>query len=632
MRTRSDRQTTLWFATLAVALTCQQLRATDYHVATAQDLQTALSLAAASTVSNNIYMTNGYYGGNFNYNCTNTGGLTLRAEPGVAATQIIIDGLAAGRDMTVASTGAGTITVQGMTFLRNCGSTGNAALRIAAGTNAAIVIQSCEFLSPPNTAGIGLELDSGLTAAISNCVVTGLATNNTGFAGTGILVSGITGTANIQNCTVSLNNNQGVIILGTVTPILTGNTFVNNVNHGGYYNGGAVFLQINGTATLSGNLFTGNFTSWAGGAVAAQYGNLTLVLSSNIFTGNGCYSSFGGGAVFCYQISWLTLIGNTFAVNNNSGYRGYGGAVYCTSSSAIVGNSFLGNGNFGNSASAGGAVYCNGGNGSTYTISGNIFETNYSGTAGGAVSVTGSTVTFQDNFVAKNSVYSAAGYGGGIWVDATSNLLMVNNTITGNTSSGSGGGVVFNVTGTVELLNVYNNIIWGNLASQSGGDVWLSGTGQKKVFANNDADSLFGVWDISQNNIDVSPNFFDPINGDYHTQGSSPCIGAGTTNAPSLPATDLDGNPRISNGAIDIGCYQFTTNVFHPADTDHNWVITPAEFAAYAAAWKSAQPWTNGPSPILANYLTRAGYLMTNNNGAYYNDGSARPVNWKTNP
>ncbi len=81
-----------------------------------------------------------------------------------------------------------------------------------------------------------------------------------------------------------------------------------------------------------------------------------------------------------------------------------------------------------------------------------------------------------------------------------------------------------------------------------------------------------------------------------------------------------------------MGCYEFNTTVTHPADTNASFVITPAEFNTYAAAWQTGQTWTNGPypgpSPIPANYLTRAGYLMTNG-GAYYNSGSARPVNWK---
>jgi hypothetical protein len=218
-------------------------------------------------------------------------------------------------------------------------------------------------------------------------------------------------------------------------------------------------------------------------------------------------------------------------------------------------------------------------------------------------------------------------------VNASSNLFLINNTITANTSSGTGGGVAFQVSGVVELLNVYNNIIWGNTATGSGGDVYLTGTGKKKVFDFNDADSMYGVWDIAVNNIDLSPQFFDPVNGDYHTQSTSPCANAGTNGVPSQPLTDLDGNSRTNSaGQVDMGCYEFNTTATHPADTNADFVITAAEFNAYAAAWQNGQTWTNGsnpgPNPIPANYVTRAGYLMTNG-GAYYNAGSARPVNWK---
>ena len=142
---------------------------------------------------------------------------------------------------------------------------------------------------------------------------------------------------------------------------------------------------------------------------------------------------------------------------------------------------------------------------------------------------------------------------------------------------------------------------------------------------------MYGVWDIALNNIDLAPQFFDPVNGDYHIQSTSPCKDAGTNGAPSLPATDLDGGPRIANGTVDLGCYEFLTAAAHSADTDTNFVLTAAEFSSYASAWKAGQGWTNGPSPISADYVTRAGYLMTNG-GTYHNDGSARPVNWKVGP
>src|SRR5205814_1735024 len=114
-----------------------------------------------------------------------------------------------------------------------------------------------------------------------------------------------------------------------------------------------------------------------------------------------------------------------------------------------------------------------------------------------------------------------SGYkGGGVYVNARTTLDMINNTVFGNTAQGSGGGAAFQVDGVTEVLHVYNNIIWGNTAGVSGPDVQVAGSGSRKEFYNNDAHGIgmsgSGVWDIATNTLDVDPQFFDPVNGDYH--------------------------------------------------------------------------------------------------------------------
>jgi predicted outer membrane repeat protein len=666
----------------ALFLSQLPLQAVDFHVATAQDLQNALTLAAANGVNDNIYLTNGYYVGNFNFNSSGTNDITLLPELGLTNTGITLDGVGGGRALNISSSGNGNnvFTVQGITFLRNCGADNIGALRIGAGPGATIVVSGCQFLSPTNTFGMGLEIDSGLNATIINCTAIG---SKSCQGGKGISISGVSGNVIVQSCVISTNrvgqggeniNGYGLFVdnasLVTITnctfsgnldeeesagngagayctgaAIISGNTFIGNAAWG---DAGGVFC--NGPATLTGNTFASNSATGledGGGVFCVGLATLT----GNTFTGNWSDNS-GGGAIFN---SSATLTGNTFTGNAT---RSTGGGACCNGAATLSGNTFIGNstwatysGNGGggayfnvtvassgdvfsdnSAATSGGGAYCNG----AATVSGDTFNHNSSTGSGGGIYASVPTISITDSLIEKNT--AGAGGGAGIWVNASSNLFLINNTITANNSAGTGGGVAFQVSGVVELLNVFNNIIWGNTATGSGGDVYLTGTGQQKLFEFNDVDSLSGVWDIALNNIDLSPQFFDPVNGDYHTQSTSSCRNAGTNGAPSLPLTDLDGNLRTNNlGQVDLGCYEFNTTATHPADTNGDFVITPAEYAAYAAAWKAGQTWTNAPAsapnpnPIPANFVTRAGYLMTKG-GAYYNDGSARPVNWKINP
>ncbi|RLA03579.1 MAG: hypothetical protein DRQ54_10585 [Gammaproteobacteria bacterium] len=262
----------------------------------------------------------------------------------------------------------------------------------------------------------------------------------------------------------------------------------------------------------------------------------------------------------------------------------------------------------------------------TATISGNQWLDNVAeGASGGALWWKGETLTVVNNAATGNQ---AGNDGGGFAITPSVSLTMVNNTLSENSASGNGGGAAFRVEGVTELLQVYNNIIWGNAASGDGDDVYLAGTGSSKQFRYNNAHGMYGVWDSAANNMDLAPMFYDPLNDDYHLRYNSPCLDAGDNAAPGIPLTDMDGNPRILDGTVDLGAYEFNNDEAHPADLNENWILEASEYTAYAAAWKNDQTWSAGPVPIPADYVTRAGYLKEKG-GAYYNDGGAKPICWK---
>src|SRR5262249_26292143 len=58
-----------------------------------------------------------------------------------------------------------------------------------------------------------------------------------------------------------------------------------------------------------------------------------------------------------------------------------------------------------------------------------------------------------------------------------------------------------------------------------------------------------------EGNFDADPLLLGPDGSDCHVQANSPCINAGTNESVST-TSDLDGQPRIVDGTVDIGAYE----------------------------------------------------------------------------
>ena len=235
---------------------------------------------------------------------------------------------------------------------------------------------------------------------------------------------------------------------------------------------------------------------------------------------------------------------------------GLGGGIVALNGSRILNCSISSN-----AGTFGGGVYSSGS-----SVSNCVIENN-TGANGGGLRCLGGAEADQCIVRGNNTTSS----GGGVWIDGWStarNLLVVD-----NTAIGFAGGVMFDGSGWLE-----NCTISGNSASDGGGiycDPETTGSVWNTIVYYNTAVSNGpNHWILSTNifsgsyncttpafpggiaNITNDPAFLDRGHGNYRLLASSPCRDSGG-NSYSSSLADLDNEPRIANGTVDIGAYEF---------------------------------------------------------------------------
>jgi hypothetical protein len=134
------------------------------------------------------------------------------------------------------------------------------------------------------------------------------------------------------------------------------------------------------------------------------------------------------------------------------------------------------------------------------------------------------------------------------------------------------------------LTVVYNNGTGIDLSQSDTASVTLYNT----ISFGNDTDlAISGSVTTGSNLVGVYPHFVNPFYFDYHLTSNSQAIDAGSNSPPGgLGPTDLDGNPRVENGIVDIGCYEMVGFVFYDGFESGN-----------TTAWSATAP--NAPQPVL---------------------------------
>ena len=288
------------------------------------------------------------------------------------------------------------------------------------------------------------------------------------------------------------------------------------------------------TAVLDGFTITGGTKN--GGGMYNQRGRPTI--ANCTFIENASHDRGGG---MYNQDSSPTLTNCTFTKNSAE----YGGAMRNWYSEAILtGCIFLQN----SSLDGGGAVSsCY----SSMKLTNCIFSGNSAGGEGGAIR----NFYVQDKLV--NCLFSGNSTqknGGGI-DNSQSNPTLINCTFSGNSAEYWGGGI-YASGDEKNMPTLINCILWANTTehcSQRAAQIYGHKMAVNNCCVQDLAEDLGGTG-----NIGLDPLFVNPGNGNYHLLADSPCIDSGDNTAVSSSAvTDLDGNPRIIGGNVDIGADEY---------------------------------------------------------------------------
>ena len=450
----------------------------------------------------------------------------------------------------------------------------------------------------PGTAGGGIYC-ADQNVLITNCIITG----NFGVYGAGVdqgtligcqLIGNQNGAANdsvMTNCVLFGNTGEGGAFFGTLFNCM----IISNTSSGGA--GGATYCTLTectliantayaygGAAqncTLFGCTVIGNSTAGQGGGGVYQCTVYNSLLSNNAalnetFGGGAYYSTlsncvltansageYGGGADQCTLYS-CTLSNNAAfdgggagnstlyncSLNGNNALYG-GGAAFSTLTNCVVAENY---GEYG----SGGAFYS--------TLLNSLIESNTASVAGGVGGCVLTNCILSYNFA--NATGPAEG-GGGAQDSSLYNCLLTYNS-SETVGGGARGSVLINCTlalntavqdgGGVDTCDLTNSIIDPNYAA---GNADYSGSNNMSWCCTQPLPHAgSGDFVIGVSNVDNEPLFVIPFSGNnFRLWPTSPCIDSGNNSV--VPVTvDLDGNPRIVNGTVDMGAYEFQNTPF----------------------------------------------------------------------
>ena len=348
-------------------------------------------------------------------------------------------------DLTIIGAGQATTIIQAGTTDANGIDPGIDRVFHVLGDTAAVTFNAMTIRhgnAPSTSYGGGVFCESGNLVVNDSTVTRNCAT----YGGGGIYTDGIA--VNITNSTISYNRTDS---------------------------GGGGLRQVSGTLAITDSVVYDNNSSYGGGGININLGETELILTRCYIMNNTAQTS-GGGISGNEAYGGSITITDSYIVNNQAGFYGFGGGGGIShgdaSTSLTISNCTISNNeaNYG----GGGISSVTWGYAPQLTISDSTFAENHAGSAGGAIH-TSSLFSITTSFFFRNiSGYENDGQGGGGAINFPSNDAegsISDCYFADNTAGLDGGGVH-----SYAIVSFANCIFSNNIAPNgSGDDICLAG-------------------------------------------------------------------------------------------------------------------------------------------------------------
>jgi hypothetical protein len=427
----------------------------------------------------------------------------------------------------------------------------------------------------------------------------------------------------------NINYNGNSIVLGSLF-LTTGNPayIAETVIDGNNMERTVIIENVTGTTTvLCGFTITnGNCYDGGGGVSCMNDSSITL---KNLIVSNNLTETMGGG-IYLHEISNAT-IEDIITTDNACGMSG-GGIMISQSEAFLTNVKALNNYAF----SAGGGIKCHGG---TIIIENSEMSGNVSAWSGGGGEMTETASLIMNNVMISDNY--AEGSGGGLLIFGNDGIVKLSNSvITGNSGSfGSWGSLGAGIL--VGSCNaVFTNVTFSDNFCELAGACWVSFgtivTFVDCIMWNNSPDEIgindsptypteitISYCDIQggeagievpatvtlnwlEGNIDEDPLFAFTGEHLYSLLENSPCINTGIpdTTGLNLPEFDFAGNPRVLDGRIEMGAYEFTTLISTDFIASYTEGSTPftVEFTDLTSGYPTEWEWDFNSDGVIDSY------------------------------